>query len=50
MIAYIHYHYKLELPLTCGDESFFNVAIVRYLLKSGGGFFMDSNLKNDTLF
>lgn len=42
LIAFIHYHYKLDLPFTCGDEQFFNVAIIRYLLKSGGGFFLNS--------
>ena len=50
LIAFIHYHYGIEMPFTCGDEQFFNVALVRYLLKSGGGFFMNSKLLNDKLF
>ena len=50
LIAYVHYHYKLDLPFTCGDQQFFNVAFVRYLLKSGGGFFLNEKLINDELF
>jgi len=38
------------MPFTCGDEQFFNVFIVRYVLKSGGGIFMDKKLLKDKLF
>lgn len=50
LIAFIHYHYGIEMPFTCGDVQFLNVAFIRFLLKSGGGFFMNKNLLKDKLF
>jgi hypothetical protein len=38
LIAYIHYHYKMDHPLVCGDESMFGVALIGYIFKSNGGF------------
>lgn len=50
LIAYIHYQYKIELPFTCGEEQLLNIALLRFLLKSGGGFFLNSKLSKDKLF
>jgi len=40
----------MELPFTCGEEQLFKIALVKFFLKSGGGFFQNESLKNDKLF
>ncbi|CDW80559.1 male sterility protein [Stylonychia lemnae] len=50
LVAYIHYHFKLDLPFTCGDEAFYGVAVAKFFLQSGGGFFSNNKFKEDKLF
>lgn len=50
LIAYIHFHYKLDFPYTCGDEVLHNITLISYLLKSGGGFFNNTQLHRDDLY
>ena len=48
LIVYIHYHYQIDIPFTCGPEDMLNIGIITYLLRSGGGFFLNSeNMKSD---
>ncbi|CDW87851.1 male sterility protein [Stylonychia lemnae] len=50
LVAYIHYHYQMDLPFTCGEEQLFKIALIKFFLRSGGGFFQNEKLKNDKLF
>jgi glycerone phosphate O-acyltransferase len=50
IVTYIHYYYQIELPYTCGPEDMLNIAFVTYILKSGGGFFLNSQHLSSDLF
>ncbi len=48
LLAYVHYHFELNNPFVCGDEALFNMALTSYLIKSAGGFKLNSeNMKSD---
>jgi glycerol-3-phosphate O-acyltransferase len=50
LLAYIHFHFKLEYPFVCGDEQLLNLAIISYLIKKGNGFYVNPDKTENELY
>lgn len=48
LIAYIHFYYNIDIPFFCSPEDMLHISFFSYLIRSGGGFFLNTkHLKND---
>lgn len=50
LLSFIHYHYKIDIPLVCGDPALFNLAFISYLMKNSGNFRLSQNDVSSDLF
>ena len=50
LIAYIHFHYNIDIPFFCSPEDMLHINFFSYLIRSGGGFFLNSQHLDSELF
>ena len=50
LIAYIHFHYNIDIPFFCSPEDMLHISFFSYLIRSGGGFFLNTQHLNSDLF
>lgn len=50
LIAFIHFHYNIDIPFFCSPEDMLHISFFSYLIRSGGGFFLNTRHLKSELF